>query len=88
MDGFSLEDEEACQLFITQESKIDSDLVDINCESDGEVTAGVNQFDMMGGEVGKNCAQYSDISDDDNVFEEPKYRLDHYKTFIFLFGRA
>ena len=76
MDTFSLEDDDAMGLFIIQEAHQSVDNNEENCDGDDGLFLGVDPLDF--GAPSKSLVthgdqpHYSDISDDDVVFDNGK----------------
>ena len=78
MDYYSLEEDDASGLFITQESSRINDEIGENHDESGDNFLGVMTDDFQSPCVslvtGENTAHYSDISEDEQDFEKEKSR--------------
>ena len=75
MDMFSLEEDDASNLFITQESKDYMEVEGRDEDCGDEIFVGVHPLNFgMPSKllINPNMPHYSDISDDENAFERPK----------------
>ena len=69
MEGYSLEEDDANSLFITQEVSKNVDVADFGGESDEELFNFGGEVNGAAADGSVNVPHYSDISDDEKDFE-------------------
>ena len=73
MDAFSLEEDDGNELFITQQSNSKDIFDEEKSDSDGDLL-GIGIVDGPSTSDGASVPHYSDISDDENDFEKPRFQ--------------